>query len=362
MKSNNITGVFLDADLERMLRIELPLIETVETVTFENKKLSTDSFKLGEFAFLGDFHYGNSCFSKSVVYGYLEYLKEHPNILIGLMGDIIEYGEGQKYIREDERVPIDDQIANFVSDFHPFRDRIKFLLWGNHEERYVRKSQSKNLMRYIALELGINPDEGNCYIAEPQRGLFITFLVEDNIYGAYVQHSKTQARINQDLQLRRAGSQNIVSLIAHGHTHRLTWKPRTFRVLEMIDNRLVNSVRRQYLLATGCALKYPPYAEAGSFPYTEVGFPIVRFYADHNEMDCYDLTNRYRAYLEKGSLFHPDDVELSSLIDKVLVTVKCPKCNSEDYQKRGTSRIRDGIKQRYQCKACGKWFSATVED
>lgn len=159
-------------------------------------------------------------------------------------------------------------------------------------------------MRYIALELGINPDNGSCYIGEPQRGVFVMFKAGDKTYGAYVQHSKTSARVNQDLQLRRAGSQNVVAIIAHGHTHRLGWKPRTFRVLERINGQLVNVVRRQYLLATGCFLKYPSYAEAGSYPYTEVGAPIVRFYSDHNYLDEYDLTGKYRQYLGRGGIFY----------------------------------------------------------
>lgn len=293
----NIGGIFLDADFERMINIDLPLVTSTEVVVLKDEPLSEVKSTYGEFAFMGDFHYGNKSVSESVIHGYLVYLKKHKNIPIGLMGDILEYGQGTNYIREDDKVPVDEQITRFVADFKPLAHRIKFILWGNHEERYVRLSKSKRLMRDIALELGIDPDGQECYIGEPQRGVFITFKAGNKTYGAYVQHSKTSARVNQDLQLRRAGSHNVVSLIAHGHTHRLSWKPRTFRVLERVDGQLMNAVKRQYLCATGCFLKYPSYAEAGSYPYTDVGAPIVKFYADHNELDEYDLTGKYRGFL-----------------------------------------------------------------
>jgi UDP-2,3-diacylglucosamine pyrophosphatase LpxH len=355
-QSNNITGVFLDADIERMIKVNLPVVKTTKTIEFDGKELSKDSFLHGEFAFMGDFHYGNECFSKSVVHGYLQYLKEHPNIRMGLMGDILEYGEGRRFIKEDDRVPIDDQISMFTSDFKQFNDRIDFILWGNHEEKFIEHSSSKRLMKDIARELGVDLDK--CYVGEPQRGVFITFIAGDKIYGAYAQHSKTNARINQEIQLARAGSQNIVSLIVHGHTHGLAFKPRTFRVLEMVNGKLANVVRRQYLCVTGCALKYPSYAEAGSYPYTEVGFPIVKFYADHNEIDEYDLTNRYRPYLERGNLFAPSNEKVHLELD----IITCPKCKESTIQKRGIITNKTHRIQRYSCMTCGKSFSVLVKE
>jgi len=318
-KPNNITGIFLDADFERMIHIKLPLVTSQTTIKLGRKTLSKTNREFGQFDFMGDFHYGNKSFSKNVLRGYLHFLKKHPNVLIGLMGDILEYGQGTNFIPEDDRVPVDDQIARFVADFKPFADRIKFILWGNHEERYIRKSKSKNLMRVLALELGIDPDGGECFIGEPQRGVFVIFEAGDKKYGAYIQHSKTSARINQDLQLRRAGSQNVVALIAHGHTHRLSFKPRTYRALEMINNTPINVVRRQYLLATGCFLKHPSYAEAGSMSYTEVGSPIIKFFADHNELDEENLTMIYKEYLGRGSLPAEKKAILSERMKKVII-------------------------------------------
>jgi len=298
MKPNSITGVFLDADLERLIEIDLPLVKHQEVISYKNKKLSEIKLEYGEFCFMGDFHYGHEKFSSTVLHGYLNYLKQHPNIQIGLMGDILEYGQASKYINE-EILNVDEQIEMFVADFKPLANRIKFILWGNHEERYVRLSKSKRFMRNIALELGLDPDK-DVYVPGPQKGIFVVFKAGDKKYGAQLHHSKTGARINQDIQLRRAGSQNVVAIIGHGHTHRLTWKPRTFRTLEVVNGNVMNIVRRQYLLASGCFLKYPGYAESRSMPYTEVGSPIVRFHAQENNLQEYDLTGFYKEYLAKG--------------------------------------------------------------
>jgi hypothetical protein len=232
---------------------------------------------------------------------YISYLKQHPHIQIGLMGDIIEYGEGSTYISEEDIPKIDDQIQMFKGLFKPLAKRIKFILWGNHEERYVKSSKSKNLMRVFALELGLDPDK-DVYICEPQRGLYVDFKVGDKHYGAYMAHSKTRASVNQEIQLQRSGFQNLVAINAFGHTHRLGWRPRTFRTLEFIGNEVQNVVRRQYLISTGCFLKYPSYAENSSMPFTDVGCPFIKFHADEHQLEFYDLTGTYKTYLDKSGV------------------------------------------------------------
>lgn len=310
-KPNSISGIFLDADKQQLVEIELPIVKHVEKVYLGKEELHSITLEYGEFCFMGDFHYGHEAFSENVLHGYLNYLKKHPHIKIGIMGDILECAALSHFISEEKVKSIDDQIEMFVSDFRPLKDRIKFMLWGNHEERIVKESETKGLLRRIAFELGLNPDK-DVYIPPPQKGAFIIFKVGEKRYGAKVHHSKTSARINQDLQLIRAGSQNVVAIIGHGHTHRLTWKPRTFRTLEMINGEVQNVVRRQYLLATGCYLKYPGYAESRSMPYTEVGSPILRFHAQENNIQYYDLTGFYKEYLARGgSIWEHGNKELN---------------------------------------------------
>lgn len=295
---SSLSGVILGTFHEPTLIIDLPLVTEGTIIKQGRKIIERKTRTFGEACLTGDFHYGHSVFSEPVMHGYLNFLRDHKNIQIGLMGDIIECGALTNFITEEDKPDIDDQISSFCSDWRLLADRVKFSLWGNHEEREAKSAKSKRFLKTIMNELGVKDD---CKIGEPQRGMFVVFKAGEQMYGCYFSHSKTNARVNQDIQLQRTGSQNLVTLIGHGHTHRLAWKPRTF--FEMNDNNGVinTTVRRQYLLATGCFLEYPSYAEASSMPLTEVGAPIVRFYADNNELDCYDLTRRYHSYIKYDS-------------------------------------------------------------
>ena len=349
---NNLRGMFLDADDVRILVIELPLV---------TKRLTGKKRVYGELALTGDFHYGHEEFSHSVLNGYLNYLKKNRYIQIGLMGDYVNYAEASWHIR-DETLTIDDQIEKFCGDWRPFKDRIKFILSGNHDERFIKMTKSYRFLRNLALEMGI--DSNKCHIGEPQRGLFLVIKAGSKLYGGYVHHGSTNARINRKLQLKRMGSNNQVCFIAHGHTHELSWgEKRTFRSLEIIDGQVKNVVRRQFLISTGCFLKYPSYAEAKSYPYTDVGCPILRFYADESEMEIYDLTARYKEFLGKGGVaFQGLKKPLSTELKKTLPQkLKCPSCGSIATQKRGIEVNKTGKRQRYQCISCGKWFSRKIE-
>lgn len=289
-------GVVIGAYRVPSVEIELPLVTRTEKVKYGRRIVEKEKRTYGEFCFAGDFHYGNKAFSEEVIHAYLNFLRKHKNIPVGLMGDIIECASLSRYI-SDEKIPaIDDQISEFLADWRPLADRVKFSLWGNHEEREAKESKNTKLMRYMMLELG-----ADAKVPPPQRGLHVVFKVGEMKYGCYVHHSRTNARVNRKLQLRRTGSQNVVSLIAHGHTHELAFIPRTFFAEEMINGKPMTLVKRQYMLATGCFLEFPSYAEAGSYPLTEVGAPIVRFYADNHQIDAYDLTTTYRRYIEHES-------------------------------------------------------------
>jgi hypothetical protein len=300
---DNLAGVLVGKYHTDVLVIDLPLVTESKTIRLGTSKygrriLEKSERTFGEFCFTGDHHYGSRVFSEPVMHGYLNFLRQHTNIGIGIMGDILNCGRLSKFIADETVLDIDEQIAEFCNDWRPLKDRINFALWGNHEEREARAGKNNLFMKTIfRTEL----EAQNTTIAKPERGLFVVFKAGEQSYGCYVQHSRTNARVNQDLQLRRSGSQNVVSIIAHGHTHRLSWKPRTFLELSNVDGDLYTLVRRQYLLATGCFLEYPPYAEARSMPLAECGAPIVRFYADKRELGYYDLTMTYHDYLQYDS-------------------------------------------------------------
>lgn len=298
MKHDNITGVFLDADYERMIEVDLPLVETKTQTKYKNKIIERKTSQYGEIMFMGDLHIGHTAHSTNPLNAHLQFLEDHPHIGLALMGDYIEYSSKSRYVK-DESINVDEQIDLLVKKLKPLANRIKWMLYGNHEERHVRYTDSKRLLRGIANEIGIPKD---VYIGKPQRGVYAAIKAGTRAYGVYAHHSLTSARINRALQLRRAGSQNVFSIIAQGHTHEMAWIPRTFRQLEQTEDGYKNVVRRQYLLATGCFMRDPSYAEARSYPYTVVGAPIVRFYADKDKLDEYDLSSDYKEYLTKGGV------------------------------------------------------------
>lgn len=314
-KHDNVTGVFLDADYERMIEVNLPLVETKKKTKYKNKIIEERTSQYGEVMFMGDMHIGHTAHSGNPFNAHLHFLEEHPHIELALMGDYIEYASKSSYVR-DEVMDVDDQIDLLVKKLKPLKDRIIWMLYGNHEERHVRYTNSKRLLQGIANEIGVPK---NVYIGKPQRGVYAVIKAEDKTYGVYAHHSLTSARINRALQLRRAGSQNVFSIIAQGHTHELAWLPRTFRQLEKTENGYVNVVRRQYLLATGCFMRDPSYAEARSYPYTVIGAPVVRFYADRDKLDEYDLSSDYKEYLTRGGIPFGAETGISAKFKRWLI-------------------------------------------
>jgi hypothetical protein len=151
-------------------------------------------------------------------------------------------------------------------------------------------------------EIGVSD---KCFIARPERGIYLIFRAGENEYGAYAHHSSTSAVINKTIQLRRAGSQTIAALVLQGHTHHLGYEQRTFHELTPLGR----VTRRQWLVSTGCFLKNAGYAEKRSYPLTQIGAPMVRFYSDRGKIDFVDLSIDYRDYLEKGGEYYEMDRE-----------------------------------------------------
>lgn len=329
-----VNGVPLGVYRREPLEITLPLVEKKEKIKYKGKIVERERRVYGEFCFAGDFHYGHKDFNDSMMHAYINFLRKHKNVQVGFMGDLLECAQLSRFVSE-ESINLDQQVEEFCADWRGLADRVKFSLWGNHEERTARDHGDTSLMRYLMLEIGAE----NVIVPLPQRGLHIVFKVGDMRYGCYVHHSKTNARVNRKLQLQRAGSQNVAALIVHGHTHELAFVPRTFFEEAIIDGVPVTLVKRQYMLATGCFLDYPGYAEAGGYPLTEVGAPIVRFYADDFGIDCYDLATSYHKYVEKASAGAASDIfvhEDGGLRYGSLMDVDSPvRVTSEILAKRG---------------------------
>ena len=291
---DNTSGVILDQDWERMYKFKLPLVKVKREVTYKGKTMEAREDVYGEAMFIGDIHLGHESHSYNPFNAYLHFLKERPHIKIGLMGDYLEYASQTNFIN-NEVMDIDDQIDLFVKSMKPLRDRIMFILWGNHEERHAAYTKSNRLMQGIASEIGV---DSKCYVGEPQRGLYMILQAGRKKYGAYAHHSKSGAIVNKTLQLRRAATNIQAALHIQGHTHHLGYERRTVQELTAKGKK----TKRQWLVSSGCFMKDASYGEARSFPMSEVGAPLIRFYSDRDKLDFVDISTDYKDYLLKGGL------------------------------------------------------------
>jgi len=292
MSRDSTSGVILDQDWERMHKFRLPPVKVKRMVTYNGKEVETREDTYGEAMFMGDIHLGHESHSYNMFNAYLHFLKDRPHIKIGLMGDYLEYASQTNFVN-NEVMSVDEQIDLFVKSMKPLRDRIMFILWGNHEERHAAYTKSNRLMQGIAAEIGVNKD---CYVGEPQRGLYMILQSGKKKYGAYAHHSKSGAIVNKTLQLRRAAANIQAALHIQGHTHHMGYERRTVQEITVRGKE----TKRQWLVSSGCFMKDPSYGEARSFPMSEVGAPLVRFYSDRDKLDFVDISTDYKDYLTKG--------------------------------------------------------------
>jgi len=340
VKGDAYPGIALDYDQERLYEITLP-------------QTKGSHGKFGEIMFAGDFHYGHECFSRSHLLKYINLVKNRKHLMVGLMGDIIELTSLSPFLAR-EKIPVNKQLSTFLTDFIPIKDRILWTLWGNHELRFASKAKEAiDMMDYVKVKLG----NTNIIAGEPNRGIWVVVRSGKQRYPIYVAHSKTRAVVNEDLQLKRSGSQFLVPLIAHGHTHRMGWKRRTFISVVGIDDSFYRGVYAQYLMSTGCFLRYPGYAEARSMPFSDIGAPIVRFYSSQNEIEYIDSRVRYKDFIHKCEVAPESltgEIDCSDIKQVVPTRPQCPNCKETNkIMKAGFKISRRGKEQRYQCRSCG---------
>jgi len=287
-KIETIPGIPLDYDQIEVYEIELPVKK--------NKHY-------GEIMFLGDLHIGHESFSVGHLHKYLNFLKKEPQIQIIGMGDYFEAEEFTNYLQQQENT-LEEQIRIFLEKFIPIKDQIRIMLYGNHDERFMRESKcSVDLLEYVALKMGKKPNK-DIFIGKPERGMLVVVKVKDKNYPIYIHHSATKASVNLMTQLKRSSTNWLVPLVAHGHVHKMAWTYRTYFSVSKVNNTWYRSIFRQYLLLTGCFLKYPSYAEKIGMAITDIGAPIVRFYTDRYELEYVDPRIAYKDYVIKGGEFY----------------------------------------------------------
>jgi predicted phosphodiesterase len=281
--TETIFGTPIDFDYENVVEIDLPIVRR-------------GGREYGEICFIGDIHYGHQEFSERHLHQYLQMLQKKKHIQICLMGDLFEMQSLCQFLKE-ATCPEAEQLRMFVEDFKPLASRIRTMVFGNHESRFMRASEGIiNLWDYLRLKL----ENKDIYIAEPGRGILCAVKAGSKTYSMYMLHSASRAQVHPDTQLRKSRNIWAVDIIAHGHTHRKLWHENVFYTLAKTSTGLARCMTRQFLLSTGTFLGYPSYAEERSYPLNVVGAPIVRFYADAPSIEYVDP--QIQGWLSKGGL------------------------------------------------------------
>lgn len=236
-----------------------------------------------EIVFMGDFHLGSGNFSLSQYMQYVKYVLAHPEVKVGLMGDLIEMGSLSPYGASEEKVG-SIQLVDIVELLRPIKERIFMLLEGNHEERFWRSVKgTDSISRSIADALRIKP-----FLPGPERGQL--FVVESGKYKypVYAIHGSTGSTVQRATQLGKIYANIKTSLVVHGHIHQIFKDHRTFYEVNEDEGKYFLTVQEQHWLTTGCFVKNLGYAEKSSMGVTKIGAPIVRFYTDKHAIEVVD--------------------------------------------------------------------------
>jgi len=336
------SGVTLDFDLDGIYIIELPL---------KKKK------PYAEVIFMGDLHLGHPSFAFNHFMKYIKLVEGNPHIRVVGMGDYLEATEFAPNFLNESRLRTREQIEVLIKVLEPIKDQIAALLYGNHDERIMKNNKmAVDLLEFITLKMR-KPD---IIRGKPQTGLLLVFKVGKQIYPVYVLHSKTGAIVHSDTQLRRTSMSWNVPLLVHGHTHQKSWSDKTFFSVTTVNGNPMRSINRQYWLSSGAFLRYPSYAQIRSYPVTDIGAPIIRFYADTESIEYVDpLTHReFRKYfirkhksttLESFMMTHiKRSVDVGGVKPIETDRPPCPRCGGYDIMSRGN---------QWNCRTCGRYWS-----
>lgn len=263
-----IPGVVLDEK-----ESEIPIIEL-------KKRRGTN---YGEICFIGDFHLGSGNFSLGQYLEYINYVLQHPEIMVVLMGDLIEMGGLSSYGASEEKVGA-IQLLDVVRLLEPIKDRVILMLEGNHEERFWRATKgTDSITKSVADALRIKP-----LLPGPERGQLFVIKIGNQKYSIYAIHGSTGSTTYKATQLSKMFSNIHTSLAVHGHNHQIFKDHRTYYGVRELNDKFYTSVHEQYWLTTGCFVKNLGYAESKSMPVTKIGAPFVRFYSDREALEVID--------------------------------------------------------------------------
>ncbi len=232
-------------------------------------------------AAISDIHKGNRFHDEKTWVINRDWLYDHKEQYILLLGDLIECSSKHTLGLEDQVMEVDEQIDLIEKDLLPFAEegRIIGLIIGNHEER-AKKHASIDVMRTIAKYLNV-PYFGAAQV------LYTRVRNEGKKRGQnyviYAKHGSSFARqaggkINAVMRMR-----DIVKadLYLHAHMHDLMHEVQDVYEVDRGSMRL----HRKHFVVTGGYLKYGGYVEKkGYAPTGPSGSARIKFHSDEHRI------------------------------------------------------------------------------
>lgn len=232
---------------------------------------------------LGDLHYGSDACDTKVLNDYIEWIKNTPNVLVQLQGDLIENSNkespGDSVFRQV--MPPQEQKERLIKLLAPIADRIMFSVMGNHGYRSV-KGCYLDPERDISHALGCEYFTGFAcvdIVCQTHRWEFFAMHGRGN-------SATPEGRIKQ---VRRKSEFHSAHVYTMGHVHDLQ---------ELYDYELIRNPRtlklerkKRYYVITGTTQGYfNSYAAEWSLQPNKVGFAKINLYCDGSkEPGDYDV-------------------------------------------------------------------------
>lgn len=245
-----------------------------------HKLYSDNDYKL---MLIGDIHYGNTVCRRNILRKALLYA-ERNDFRIGLMGDIFEFVTVKKRSEghTGQVVDLNEQINMFYEDFYHFRERIDFVIQGNHDHRIFMET-GLNVFERIVVDW-IREKNPNCITNEPRRGIVVVIEAGGIPYRCYFAHGSKHSQTPQ-YQLYKALSRYELDLIALAHIHRDFSEPITKYTIVMNGKSWVGAIRRTWITRSGCFVGDMEYSEEALRNLPDIGAKLLIFHSDRYWID-----------------------------------------------------------------------------
>ncbi|MHA1795240.1 MAG: metallophosphoesterase [Promethearchaeota archaeon] len=224
---------------------------------------------------IGDIHYGARNCDVELFEYILKWCEESENVMVFLMGDLIEASNIHSVGMEDQILDVNDQVNYIISKFQKLAREKKIIgvVQGNHEKR-ILKHANYDITKMIAEILDI---------PYARKGTFIQVKVRNEsqkksqIYVLYAIHGGSGSytvggKINAVMRLQKAVEAEVYMM---GHVHELLHVkiPR-----ETVDRGRVKQLMTHFVLTGGFLKYWGSYAQERGYAPTSRGSPKIKLH------------------------------------------------------------------------------------